>query len=118
MFTREILLEARWHALRRRVWWSALDNMERGILSIAARDIDDVKSTLLNVKLVRILAKIKEASLGRFARQVRDFGGRRAKEISSIGVKFGSCLSGGWVDEVFARYFAFMSLNMLIGWSI
>jgi len=115
LLTREILSEARRHALRRHVWWSALDDLERGILSVAARVIDNVKSTLLNVQIARILTKIKEASLGRLARQVRDFGWRRVREISLFATKYGSVLSWSWVDAGFARYLAFMSLNTRSG---
>ena len=118
LFTKEFLSKVRFQALRKRVWYSTLDNLERGILTVAARVIDEVKSTLLNVQLVKIIAKLKEASLGRLARQIRDFGGRRAKEISLIGVRFGSSYARGWVDDGFARYFAFISLNLPIGWSI
>ena len=105
------LSEIRRQALRKRVWWSALDGLERGILSVAARIIDDVKSTLLNVQLVSIIAKIREASLGRLARRTRDFGEHRAREISLLGIGLGSRVAAAWVDEGFARYLAFMSLN-------
>jgi hypothetical protein len=118
LFTREFLSNVRRYALRKCVWWSALDNLERGILSVAARVIDDVKSMLLNVQIVRILAKIKKASLGRFTMRVRDFGGRRSEEISLIALKFGSTVSRSWIDVSFARYLAFMSINLPIGWSM
>ena len=118
MFTKEFLSEVKRQGLRKRVWWSALDNLERGILSIAARIIDDVKSVLLNIQLVKIIAKLKKASLGRLAMRIRDFGERRSREISQIGVSFGSEVAGTWANDSFAKYLAFMSLNAQIGWSI
>lgn len=116
MFTSVFLSEIRRQALRKRVWWSALDSLERGILTVAARIIDEVKSALLNVQLVGIIAKLKEASLGTLARRIRDFGERRAREISLLGIVLSSRVAGTWVNEDFARYLAFMSLNAHIGW--
>jgi len=105
------LLKIRHKALARRTWWRVLDGLERNILSVAARVIHEVKSSLLNQQLSVIIAKLNDASLGRLAKRIRDFGEQRAREISSIGKRFGSKVAIQWVDENFARYLAFMSLN-------
>ncbi len=117
MFTRKFLSELRREALRRRVWWSALDVLERGILTASTKIITGVKSPLLNSQLLQIITKIRKASHGRLANRIREFGERKAKEISLIGVRFYSNLAMNWVDEDFSRYLAFMSLNSPIGWS-
>jgi hypothetical protein len=49
--------------LHRKVWYSALDGLEREILSILARIIDGVKSSVLNVQLVKIITKLAPAGL-------------------------------------------------------
>ena len=54
--------------LRRRVWFSALDGVERGILCLASRVVEEVRNTALNVELVKILTKCargRSQSLGR-----------------------------------------------------
>ena len=117
MFTKKFLSEVRREALRRRVWWSALDTLERGILTTASIIINDVKSTLLNNQLIHIIKKIRDASLGRLARKIREFGEQRANEISLIGIRFKSNVAKQWVNEGFARYLAFMSLNSPSGWN-
>lgn len=117
MFTKKYLSEIRREALRKRVWWSALDALERGILTASAKIITDVKSSLLNSQLLDIITKIREASPGRLAKRIREFGEKKAKEIGLIGVRFYSDLAMSWADEGFSRYLAFMSLNSPLGWS-
>lgn len=111
MFTKRYLHEARREALRRHVWWSALDALERGILTASANISQDIKSTLLVTQLDEIITKIKKASTGIIARRIREFGEQRANEIRQISTQMGSNVAEHWVDEGFARYLAFMSLN-------
>ena len=44
MYTSSFLTEVRRKALRRGVWYGALDRVERGILSLAAQVVDRVES--------------------------------------------------------------------------
>jgi hypothetical protein len=116
LFTKVFLYEVKRHALRKRVWWSAIDGLERSILTLAAHVIDDVKSALLKVQLTKIITKLTEASLGRLTTKIRDFGEQRAREISLLCTRLGSDLAGGWINDDFARYLAFMNLNTPTGW--
>ncbi|MGD0803106.1 MAG: hypothetical protein ABSA11_03435 [Candidatus Bathyarchaeia archaeon] len=119
MFTGEFLSGVRRQALRRRVWYSALDGLERGILSISARIIDDVKSTVLNVQLVRIIAKLRDACKSGFVRHLERYGVERVRvvqrEAVSLGYRGAEALSG---DLGFIRYLMFLDYNQPVGWRI
>jgi hypothetical protein len=117
MLTREILVEARRRALRRGVWFKALDGVERGILSLASQIIDTVRSSILSVQLVKIIAKIRDACKGGFIKHLEQFGMTRVRVIQAQAFSFGyegaKMLSN---DFDFVRYLAFLDFNQPIGW--
>jgi hypothetical protein len=117
MFKSSFLDEVRRRAIRGRVWFKALDGLERGILSLSVKILDcAVEISCLGMELAKIVAKIEDALKGVFERQLENFGLRRAGEIAGIAVKFGCDNARGWLDDSFARYVTFMSLNCPIGW--
>jgi hypothetical protein len=119
LFTREFLSNVRRQALRRRVWYSALDGLERGILSISAKIIDGVKSTLLNVQIVRIIAKLRDACKSGFVRHMERYGVERVRVVQEEAAKLGC--SGAWAlsrDLGFIRYLMFLDYNQPIGWRV
>jgi len=117
MFTRGFLAEVRRTALRRRVWYSALDGLERGILTLAGRVVDEVRNTALNVELVKIIAKLRDAAKSGFVRHVETFGVRRLREVRDQGVSLGSVFACVWAKDIeFVRYLAFLDYNQPRGW--
>lgn len=117
MFTRSFLAEVRRTALRRRVWYSALDGLERGILTLAGRVVDEVRNTALNVELVKIIAKLRDAAKSGFVRHVETFGVRRVREVRDQAASLGSVFAGMWARDIeFVRYLAFLDYNQPRGW--
>ena len=117
--TASFLAELRRRAIRGRVWMRALDDLERGILSLSSRVLDRVQSALLDNELTKIVDKISFALKSVFERRLEEFGLRRAEEICIAAVKLGCRGARDWLSNLdFARYITFMSLNMPIGWSI
>jgi hypothetical protein len=117
MFTKEILVEARRRALRRGVWYSALDVVERGILSLASYILDSVQSNVLNAQLAKIIAKIRDACKSGFIKYLERFGMARVRVIQAQAFSFGyegaKTLSN---DFDFVRYLIFLDFNQPIGW--
>lgn len=109
MFTREFLVDVRRNALRRGTWTRILDNVERGIVTLASRVVDSVMNVTLGVVLVKILQKLKDASRSAFAKHVKDYGWRRAVEVKAQLVKLGYRLGEGLEnDQDFVKYLAFL----------
>ncbi len=116
LFTSSFLFNVKLKAIRRGVWLKALDPVERGILSLAARVVDRVESVVLGVELVKIMKKLKNALKSGFIRRISDFGFGRARELSRQASKWGFKVAIGWASELnFVRYLAMMSLNEPIG---
>ncbi len=119
MFTRNFLSDIRRLALRRRVWYSALDDLERGILSVSASIIDDVKSSILNIQLVKIIAKLKEACKSGFVRNLEQFGLERVRVVQAGAKKIGYISAAELVRDLrFIRYLMFLDYNQPTGWRI
>lgn len=119
MVTKEFLLEVRRLALRRKVWYSALDGLERGILSISAHIIDSVKSSVLNVQLVNIIAKLREACKSGFVRHMERFGFKRARIVQTNAERICYLGAAGLVKDLrFIEYLMFIDYNQPIGWRI
>jgi len=119
MFSRGFLLEVRRRALRRGVWFSALDQVERGILSLTARVIDEVKSVVLGVELVKILVKLRDAMRSEFAVLVETAGLQRVRDIARRAVGWGCGAAVEWArDPGFARYHALLMFYSPSGWGL
>ena len=101
------LVEARRFALRRGVWFRVLNRVERGVVDLTMRYVDDIKSTMLAKVLMAILDKLALATESMADRLVRTVGVSLAQKMSSIAVGWGYRSASGWaVDREFARYLA------------
>ena len=105
-------------AMRKGVWYRALDRLERGILTLASRVVDEVMDSALGVELVKIIAKIRNATASRFVRHVETFGVLQARVVCGQALGFGFAGARSWaLDEGFARYLGFLDFNQPVGWS-
>jgi glycosyltransferase involved in cell wall biosynthesis len=119
VFTRGFLIDVRRRALRRGVWYSALDVVEREILSLASQILDTVRSGTLSIQLVRIIAKINDTCKSNFAKHLERFGMGRVRVIQAQAASFGYREAEGLSrDSNFMRYLIFIDFNQPIGWRI
>jgi hypothetical protein len=107
-----VLAEAKRTAFRRRVWFRALNRIERGIVDLTLRYVDDIKSTRLAKVLTAIIEKLQQATESRIDRLVRTVGIPQAQKISSIAVSWGYSSASAWAtDRGFERYLAVRGLR-------
>ena len=112
MFTKDFLYGVKRKALRRGVWFRALDSVERGILSLAARVVDRVESVVLGVELVKIMKKLRNALKSGFVRHLEGYGVIRVRELASLAYGWGYKNAHVWVSDIgFAKYVTSMKLN-------
>ncbi len=116
MFTSGFLVEMRRKALRRGVWFKALDRVERGILSLTARVVDRVESAVLGVELVKILGKIRDALKGGFVRRMEEYGIYQARKMAAQAVAWGYQMARAWAsNSEFIRYLTLIDVNKPTG---
>ncbi len=116
MLTSRFLQEKRREAMRRGVWFRALDRVERGIMSLAARVVERVESALLGVELVKILGKLRDAMKSGFVRRMEGYGFGRVRELVDQALAWGYEAARGWVSDLgFAMYVTVISMNDPLG---
>ena len=119
MFTGKYLTSVKRKALRKGVWYSTLDRVERGIVSLTAHIVDRVDSEILGVELVKILAKLVKALKSGFVRHIEMFGLGRVFELSRLAVEWGNSVAKGWAhDTGFVGYVSMMDVNQPTGFSV
>jgi hypothetical protein len=101
------LSELRRVALRRRVWFRALNQIERSVLDLTMRYVDNIKSAKLAKVVTAILNKLQATLVGFIDRKVRTIGRSMAEKMSTIAVSWGNKSAHGWRwDQNYARYLA------------
>jgi len=112
MFTSRFLSNVRGKAIRRGVWFKALDTLERGIITLASRVVDRVESAVLGVEIVKILRKLTNAMKSEFARRMEEYGFGRALKMAGQAVEWGYAMAVDWSsDSGFMRYLTVLELN-------
>lgn len=106
------LVEAKRVALRRGVWFRALNRVERSVLDLTVRCVDKIRSAMLAKVVTAILIKLKLAMESAVERMVRVVGRSLALKVSSIALSWGNRSAAEWVeDSAFARYLAITQMN-------
>jgi len=119
MFTGKYLTSVKRKALRKGVWYSTLDRVERGIVSLTADIVDRVDSEILGVELVKILVKLVKALKSGFVRHMEMFGLGRVFELSRLAVEWGNSVAKGWAhDTGFVGYVSMMDMNQPTGFGV
>src|SRR3989442_9876779 len=93
--TREVLIGMKTRGLRRRLWYSTLSRMERGLVDLTIRWVDKVRSGLMAETLLRILVKLAlalETGMGRVLGRGREL----ALRASSLAVGWGNSAAFYW----------------------
>ena len=102
------LAEAKQTAFRRGVWFRVLNRLERGVVDLTMKYVNDVKSTKLAKVLTAIMDKLSQATESMVDRLVRTVGVSLAQKISSLAVSWGNLSASKWAADLdFARYLAF-----------
>jgi len=107
-----VLAEVKRTAFRRGVWFRALTRIERGVVDLTLRYVDDIKSSKLAKVLTAIMEKVQRATENMADRLIRTVGTPLAKKISSIAVSWGYHHALAWAkDRGFARYLTLASIR-------
>ena len=105
MFDKNFLHNVRRNALRKGLWFRALDRMERGILELSYSRFDEVRSLGLARVIVNILVKLKEASKSPFIKHVEAFGIKKVQYLVEQALKLRCKEAINWRnDRGFIQY--------------
>ena len=119
MFTRGFLVEMRRKAIHRRVWFKVLDRVERGILSLAVRVVEQVESAVLGTVLLQIVRKLRDSLKSEFVKRMEGFGLVKARKIAQQAISWGYEAARAWIiDPGFVRYLTMIEVNKPSGFGV
>ena len=119
MYTKNFLVSLRRKAIRKRLWYGTLDNLNRGIYNLTCIVVDRVKSPVLLHKILSIVKTLRDALKGEFTRLVESIGVERAWKASENASNWGHRDAWKWKnDSGFARFHAVIEYNTPSGWGV
>ena len=119
MFTRSFLKGLKRRALRQRLWYKALDSLDRGLFNLTCVVVDRVKSETLSRQILGIVLKLRDALKGEFVRLVESVGVARAWNAARKAVEWGNVGASMWKrDPGFARFHAVIEYHSPRGWGV
>ena len=112
MFSRSFLVEVRKKALRTKVWWKALDRIDRAVIDLTIRVVDEVRSKDLGIEIVKILKKISDSLKSSFVRLMESYGLERARKLSEQALFWGYKEAENWKYNFgFVKYLTVIETN-------
>ena len=106
------LAEFKKAALRRGTWFRALSRIERGIIDLTVKYVENIKSEKLAKVVTAIIAKLQLAMETIADRLVRTIGLPLARKNSSIAVSWGNLSASKWAEDcAYARYLTLSVAN-------
>jgi len=96
--TKRVLLDLRTRSLRKRVWYRALDRIERGLVDLTIRWVDNVRNCTMARVLLRILGKLLQALEHGMVR-VLTVGRELALRASELAVRWGNTQAYTWRSD-------------------
>lgn len=110
--TRDVLCTLKVRARRRGVWFRFLSQVDRGLIDLAIRVVETVRSRVLAKALLDVVVKLRCAMEGEVARLIRIVGRPLAQKLSAIAQRWGHTSAGSWCTELgFVRYLTLMQRN-------
>ncbi|MFB0523500.1 MAG: hypothetical protein ACETV1_07070, partial [Candidatus Bathyarchaeia archaeon] len=97
--TRRTLARTRTRALRHRCWYKVLSRLERGIVELTIRCVEEVKSTKLQSTLMKIIGKLIQALRPGYLRTAEIVGRPLAARISCLAQSWGNARAAEWEDD-------------------
>lgn len=111
MFVRRELISIRSKALRKRVWFKALNESERALVNLSIRVVEVVRSETLSKVLAIAVGKLREIMKGLMDR-AREIGQPLAEKLSMLAQAWGNPGAWSWAkDEFYAIYLGLSALS-------
>ena len=106
------LMNLKTKAMRSGAWFKALQRIDRVLLDLTIRVVDNIRSTQLAKSILVITRKLENAMQSRFSSHLREIGLSLAQKISLAAQKIGNISASTWAfDSSFAVFLAVMDIN-------
>lgn len=110
--TRSELAKLRVRALRRGIWFRVLSRVERGLMDLAIKVVERVRSLVLARSLIGVVEKLVGSMESEVARLMKTVGRSLAGKLSEIARNWGNSSARLWANNLgFIQYLAVMQMN-------
>lgn len=111
--SRSQLAKLRSRARRCSVWFKVLSRTERGLIDLAIKVVEKVRSIVLARSLISVVKKLKDAMESKVTRLMKTVGRRLAQKLSQIAQDWGNKAAKYWdVDLGFIQYLTVTQKNL------
>jgi benzoyl-CoA reductase/2-hydroxyglutaryl-CoA dehydratase subunit BcrC/BadD/HgdB len=115
---KSLLIKIKHKALRLKIWYK-LNNIERTIIDLTIKCVDEIKSIKLRNIILKILNKIKEAIENNFLNKIYENGLKEIVKIIKIAYSWGNKESLKWIkDKNFILYLGIKNIYTPNIWRI
>ena len=106
------LINLKTKAMRSGAWFKALQRIDRMLLDLTIKVVDNVRSTQLAKSMLLITRKLENAKKGTFSIRLNEVGLPLAQKISFTAQRLGNLSASSWgFDSSFARFLGIMHIN-------
>jgi uncharacterized membrane-anchored protein YjiN (DUF445 family) len=110
--TRQDLVRIKSRALRTRVWFRALSKVERAIIDLTIKCVEEIRSLTLENTISSIIDKMLESLENRFLSKVEKAGRILAENLGNIAQRWGNKTASNWKrDKNFIIYLGVNRIN-------
>ena len=110
--TRAALVDLRARSLRKRVWFKELTAIERTLMNLTIRVVDEVKSSRLKRLLEHIVHKLEKALESSFLMRAGKKGRELAEKLARAAYSWGNIKAFAWAeDESYALFLGISNIN-------
>jgi len=111
--SRSQLVKLRGKAHRRSLWFKVLNRAERGLMDLAIKIVERVRSLVLARSLISVVKKLKDAMESEVMYLMRTVGRVLAHKLSEIVQGWGNKSAQYWANDLdFIQYLAVMQKNL------
>ncbi len=117
MYTRDFLLRVKRKALRRGVWFKALDGLDRSFINLTCTLLNKIDSITMVRGIMDIVLKLRDAAKSEFQRVIESIGVQRAWKATENALLWGNKKALYWKNDTgFHTFHAMIEFNSPMGW--
>lgn len=106
------LMKLKKEAIRRHVWFTSLQRIDRVLVDLTIRVGTNVRSAILAKSILTVARKLHEVFQNKLVHAVNQIGVPLARKLSQLAQAWGNKTARAWTDNTgYARYLTIMRLN-------
>jgi hypothetical protein len=110
--SKEQLINLKTRAMRSGAWFKALQRIDRVLIDLTIRVVENIRSALLAKSILMLTKKLEDAMASSISSRLKRIGFLLAQKISLAAQKLGNQFAKSWAyDSSFAAFLAVLHIN-------